>query len=116
MDDTSRQIGELREEMRAGFKDLRAEIKDLGTEVKDVRSEVKDVRVEVKDVRAEIASQISGLRSEVASQFNGLRSEMAVERGEPISASSGRRWNSASRPCTGGCSAPWGRCSSSWPA
>jgi division protein CdvB (Snf7/Vps24/ESCRT-III family) len=39
MEDVSRQIGELREEMREGFRDVRSEIKDVRSEIKDVRSE-----------------------------------------------------------------------------
>jgi hypothetical protein len=75
MDDLSRQIGELREEMQAGFKDVRSEIKD-------VRSEIKDVRLEIGNVRSEIAVQVKDVRSEIAVQVKDVRSEMAVERGE----------------------------------
>ncbi len=47
MEDFGRQIGELRDEMRDGFKQLRSEIKDVRSEIKDVRSEIVGLRFEM---------------------------------------------------------------------
>jgi gas vesicle protein len=76
MDEMNRQIGELREEMQTGFKDVRTEI---AAHVTDLRSEIKAVR---KDVRSEIAVNVKDLRSEIKTEIKDVRSEMAVEHGE----------------------------------
>jgi archaellum component FlaC len=72
MEDFGRQIGELREEMRDGFKGLRSEIKDVRSEIKDVRSEIKDVRSEIKDVR----SEIKDVRSEMDRRFDTVHASI----------------------------------------
>lgn len=80
MDDLNRQIGELREEMRAGFKDVRSEIKDVRFEIKDMRSDIKDVRsdlsAEITDVRSELLVEIKGVRSELRADLGGMRATM----------------------------------------
>jgi chromosome segregation ATPase len=69
MNDLSRQIDELREEMRGGFKDVRSEFKDVRSEFKDVRSEIKDlrsdVRSEMKEVRTDVRTEIKDVRTEL---------------------------------------------------
>jgi hypothetical protein len=69
MDDTERQIGELRGEMQAGFKEMRAGFKE-------VHGEFKEVRAEMKDMRAEIWTELRLMRDTIDTRFDTAYSRM----------------------------------------
>lgn len=69
MNDFGRQIGELREEMHAGFKEVRAGIGGLRGEV---RAEIGGLRSEIGELRGEMG----GLRGEMYDGFKQMRDEI----------------------------------------
>ncbi len=72
MDDVSRQIGELRKEMREGFRDVRSEIRDVRSEIRDVRSEIKGVRSEIKDVRSELGLRLDSVNTAISTLWASM--------------------------------------------
>jgi chromosome segregation ATPase len=71
-------IGELREEMREGFRDVRSEVKDVRSEINNVRSEVNSVRSEVKDIRKDVRTEIAEFRSEVGLRLDSVHSSIST--------------------------------------
>jgi hypothetical protein len=66
MDDFGRQIGELREEMHTGFKEMRAEIGGLRGEV---RAEISGLRGEMGGLRGEMHDGFKQIRDEINTRF-----------------------------------------------
>jgi hypothetical protein len=79
MDETGRQIGELREAMRAGFDEMRTEFRAVRTEMKE---EFHAMRTEMKDVRTEMKEEFRTVRGEMKEEFRAVRGETIELRGE----------------------------------
>jgi hypothetical protein len=63
MEDVSRQIGELRKEIREGFRDVRAEIGEVRSEIQDVR---RDVRSEIAEFRSEVGLRLDSAHNSIS--------------------------------------------------